>query len=62
MVNRKNKELFSIIDELEAEMVKVDESFMSHIPNRLDKLDTSAKHIEKIAIKMQEHIANMRRK
>lgn len=62
MFNRKNKELFTIMDELEAEMVMVDESSRSHIPNRLDKLDASAKRIEKIARKMQEQIANMRRK
>lgn len=60
--HQKSLDLYEIIDELDSEMVKIDESYMSFIPKRLDKLEASAINIEKIAVKLQEQIKAMRRK
>lgn len=60
--HQKSLDLYKIIDELDSEMVKIDESYMSFIPKRLDKLEASAINLEKIAVKLQEQIKAMRRK
>lgn len=60
--SKNNVQLFNIIDEIDVVWNKIDSSFYVGTPNRLDKLYESAKQLEKLAIDMQKHIENMRRK
>ncbi|APC50374.1 hypothetical protein BME96_19010 (plasmid) [Virgibacillus halodenitrificans] len=63
MANKKNRELFSLIDELHEHKEELEyHAIGRRRSDRLNKIEENATKIEKIAIEIQKQVSTMRRK
>lgn len=59
--SNKNTELFEILDAIYEQWTVIDDNFYIGKPNRLNILESSAKELESLSIKLQTHVKSMRR-
>lgn len=61
--NSKNKKLFELMDKLIEHQEEMEYYAIGRrTSNRLDKVDSNAREIEKVAIEIQKQVQSMRRK